>query len=348
MSKLSKVLAVAVIAGSVGWVGHQVARHHHKSARIHAEFSALRRAHNERTQGAEVEQTGFAGHNNNVRVTFENFGFLATDQKQVEEYQGVQAEYQGDEEHRGGHHHCRHHHHRGDDKVVSGAWGHHEHHHDGDGDELAQHHERRHSHDGGRRHHHDEERQEHEHRRHHQRRHSDDQFQGRREQEQQEQEYGVAQSGDQDAQVGSTSVEPEVFQSVNFIRLPANDADSNEVADQVPELEDNDESLSAAGNRRHHAKSLSSAKEAHFREFEDRRQAANDEYTDEERAEWRRLHKEARRLHCDAFRTAGGFVAGAAFFGGFAHLRRLRRERRQRAAAAAAVAQPGNVAHADC
>jgi len=100
---------------------------------------------------------------------------------------------------------------------------------------------------------------------------------------------------------------------VNFIRLPANDADSNEVADQVPELEDNDESLSAAGNRRHHAKSLSSAKEAHFREFEDRRQAANDEYTDEERAEWRRLHKEARRLHCDAFRTAGGFVAGAAF-----------------------------------
>jgi len=146
-----------------------------------------------------------------------------------------------------------------------------------------------------------------------------------------------------------TEVEASEHNSV-LIRFP-----DTETQDDVPELEEvsfprheDDESLSSNGSKRNHAKRIASVsspnKEVHFREFEqddDNHQDENaqdngNEYTEAERAEWKRLRSEARRLHCDAWRTGGNLAAGAAFVGGVAHLRKLRRRQQKEAAKEAA------------
>jgi hypothetical protein len=359
MSKLSKVLAVAAIAGSAAWVGHQVVRHHHKAAELRHEFHALAEAHHEKSHQDGGDQV-HAGSNNARAFEEKDFGQWG---KQVDPVEGWHGRHHDDVKEWRGHHDeeeefggRRHWRHRGDDDEEFGG---------------RRHWRRRHSDDFGRRHgDDDDEREGEEHHRRHRRRHSDD-FSARRhrrqdqdQQQQQEPEYqataapaGTGAPVDASVPDVEAAAEP-ALHPLNLIRFPASNEES-----EVPALEENnddirfppqdsattteirfppvesEESLSASGNQRHHARRHrrheQDSQEVHFREFDHQ----DDEFTAEERAEFRRLRKEARRLHCEAARTAGGFVAGAAFVGGVAHLRRLRRERRQARAAAGEAGQ---------
>jgi len=286
MGKLSKVVAVAAIAGSVAWVGHQVVRHHHHAVALRHEFHEMAQSH-----------------------------------------------HGGDQVHHGGHNQVF-------EEKDYGRWGGR---HGDDVEEFGGH-RRRHSDDFGSRR---------EHERQHRRRQSHDET-AQKVQRQEKPTGGPAVDVPADP-VTDVSVPDVEAAPINFIRFPEENGVENS---EVPELEDNtddirfpseetedirfpaeedDESLAATGNQRHHAKRQH---EVHFRQFD------NEEFTAEEKAEFRRLRKEARRLHRDACRTAGGFVAGAAFVGGVAHLRRLRREKRQ--AAAAAGGEAGQQCHGSC
>lgn len=312
MSKLSKAVAVVAVVGSAAWVGHQVVRHHEKVGALRAQFHAL---------AAEHE----LGHEHAWR------------EHHVREF---------DEKDSGGHE-TRH----GDDDHDGEEWG------------------SRHSHDGGHRHHFEH----HHHRRgdderdggdHHRRHHDDKEKEDQRERRVYEHpRHPVFPPPEESSAPQLRSQPPPEIEDVNVpvtevaVEAPVNFVDLSvaEDAPEVPELEDNeDQDTAPDGQHRHHARrhrgdgehrerrhkgeehehwerrDHDESREVHFRDFE---------HENEQSEEFRRLAREARRLHHQAHRTVGGFVAGAAFVGGIAHLHRARRDRKRRHAEAAAVPQ---------
>eukprot|EP00475_Leptophrys_vorax_P038777 TRINITY_DN690_c0_g1_i2.p1 TRINITY_DN690_c0_g1~~TRINITY_DN690_c0_g1_i2.p1 ORF type:complete len:430 (+),score=129.53 TRINITY_DN690_c0_g1_i2:58-1347(+) len=415
MSKLCKVVAVAAVAGSVVWVGHQVVRHHQKAARLHTEIAEFVGEVHERHQNENVAVQDFADFKQEDGRR-QRWSHSAADDTDSLAQGGDDWRFGGDDGRKGG-------------AVAHEEWGrrwrrHHERdneeeQHSDSGDEHGE--ERR----SGRRH----------------RRGCGKSVQGSSTDDHERQTWANArQKWHESVKAKSfevTDVESAVVTSVNLAKIAAPavvvgglyggaeivqdgnkltgqflnsprpafsgemtsdttgyvnfpddrtysfefDANSRTmywdgrnsgnvwkqtqaqdasdkavqqpVVDEVPELEDNhdedpqeqeagnefpaddaNDDVGSAGSRRHHAR--------RFRDEEHNR-SVESSLTEEERAELRRLRKEARRLHCDAARTAGGFVAGAAFVGGVAHLRRLRRERRQAAAAASSGACNGGV-----
>eukprot|EP00475_Leptophrys_vorax_P044692 TRINITY_DN904_c0_g1_i1.p1 TRINITY_DN904_c0_g1~~TRINITY_DN904_c0_g1_i1.p1 ORF type:complete len:357 (-),score=104.76 TRINITY_DN904_c0_g1_i1:78-1148(-) len=330
VGRVGKVVAVAAVVGSVAWVGHQVVRHHHKAGRLHAEIAQF------------VGEVHERHHENNVAQDF------ASDFK-----------------HEDGRREWRHPSPGGDDSdsLAEGGddWRFDGRKHEDWGRRWRRHHQRDHEEeqqsDSGDEH--DDVRRGRRHRRHSSHDGSSGKaVQGSTTDDHERQTWADARQKWHESVKAQTDglevtdVESAVVTSVNLARngdvWEQTQAQSTPEQEQaavgdVPELEDNheedsqeqqtgdeapqdDSDFGRAGSRRHHGHRFRD--EEHYREFEN-------SLTEEERAEFRRLRKEARRLHCDAARTAGGFVAGAAFVGGVAHLRRLRRERREAAASAA-------------
>jgi len=329
MAKLSKVLAVAAIAGSVVWVGHQVASHHHKAAKLHSEMNALRRTDLGFDGNSDVARNDGHGPEFGGRDEHHDFGGRNDQEfgdRRNDDFAGRKGDGHVDEKFGDRH---RDDFGRGDEDGQDGGGfggrsedgqGHSDHERKGPDCDKHSHASKGNQGSGFRRYgiHHD--------------------------QVIVEFSLGTPKA----AVTENHEVSGDAPTKIRFpddastqIRFPETESQ------EVPELEDaeevtfprqmDEESLLP---HEYHARKhdSSSSKEVHFRQYEeededdsDQEQSDDDDSTQYSKSEqeWRRLRQEFKSLHGDALRTAGNLAAGGAFVGGVAHLRRLRRRKQK-------------------